>query len=290
MPSKNIKESLHEAQKRIDRLDAELLLAFVLKTDRTHLAAHPETIVVQAQQKRFQELVARRAKHEPVAYLIGETRFYARPFFTDKRALVPRPETEDLVTRAIEQLRDETKTWLAWDVGTGTGIIPITLKIELPSLAVVATDISSKALALARKNARRHQTTLPFIHADLLDTRVKKILHSSPHQRLFITANLPYVPTKEKRTLMPDVRLYEPHLALFVPGDGAKLITRFLTQLHTYTKTDQRPWVGLFECDPSQTGIITRHAQKLFPKATAAVHKDLFGRKRFVEIRNDRGA
>lgn len=280
-----IAQALTLASRQIDRFDAELILAHLLKTERTWLAAHAHEPLTSTQQKRFKLHVEKRHAHEPIAYLVGETSFYAKRFFTDKRALIPRPETEDLVTRALESLSINPESWLAWDAGTGSGIIPITIRRLLPSLPVIASDVSREALSLARKNAKRHQITLPFYQANLLNDRLKRYIASSPHKALFITANLPYVPLKDKKTLMPDVRLYEPHLALFVPADGSGLIVRFLKQLNVYTKKDPRPWVGLFECDPSHVASLARTAQKLFPHARVSILPDMFKRKRFVEIR-----
>lgn len=282
-----VQSSIKQASQSIDRLDAELLMAFVLSQSRTWVIAHGEKGLTPAQQRRFQALVTRRVAHEPVAYLIGETSFYSRPFFTDKRALVPRPETEDLVARALEVLQREPEAWQVWDVGTGSGAIAVTLKACLPALEVFASDVDRTALQLAKKNAKRHAADIKCIEANLLDEAMNKRLRTSKRSHLFVTANLPYLPLSDKKTLMPDVRLYEPHQALFAKHEGMDLMIRLMSQLATWAKQDKRPWVALFEFDPAQATQLQKKAQKLFPQAQVRILKDMYKRKRFLEITQD---
>ena len=279
-----VKAVLEEAAHTIDRFDAEVLLAHIFHQSRTWLLAHGEEAVTSAQHRRYRSLVVRRARAEPVAYLIGETSFYAKPFFTDPRALIPRPETEDLVTRGLDMVRMHPETWAVWDVGTGSGVIAVSLACCEPRLVVLASDISSDAIRLARKNARRHHARIKYIHANLLDESVKQALIRAGRSHLLMVANLPYVPFSEKKGLMSDVRDYEPHQALFAPQRGTGTILRWLKQIARWQSG--LAWIILLECDPSHATKIHRQAKNFFPQAKVQILKDIYHRNRFVEIQS----
>ena len=175
-------------------------------------------------QAMFDALVARRAAHEPVAYLLGEKEFYGRPFRVTHDTLIPRPETEGLVEAALTWLRQRARQHHAAarvvDIGTGTGCVAITLALEAgaqPGLTVTATDTSIDALAVARDNAIR-------LGAPGVDFRHGHLFAGSAPPFDLIVSNPPYVPGRDRDTLPPDVRLFEPPGALFSGEDGLDLI------------------------------------------------------------------
>ena len=274
--------SIESATQKIDRLDAELLLAFVLGQTRTWLCAHDTDQMTSVQRRRFETLVARREQSEPIAYLIGNTSFYARSFFTDKSALIPRPETEDAVTRALSHLQTHPHDWVVWDVGTGSGVIAISVKAQLPSVSVIASDLHKDALQLAKKNARRHTVRISWVQADLFDATIETKIRATRCSRLMIVANLPYLPISDKKTMMPDVKKYEPHQALFAKDDGMSLNKKLMRQLAEWKQP--LPFIAIMEFDPPQSKQLLQKAKTLFPHARITILKDMYHRQRFLEV------
>jgi release factor glutamine methyltransferase len=193
------------------RLDAELLLAEATGWDRARLAAEPEAEVDSGAARRFGQMVRRRVKREPVAYILGRKGFRGLDLAVDGRALIPRPETELLVEIALE-LEPQT----ALDVGTGSGAVALAVADELPECDVTATDTSSSALTLAERNAERLG-----IH-----DRVRLERGTVPSGRYFdlVLANLPYVRDDEWDALAPEINRYEPREALVAGEDGVEAI------------------------------------------------------------------
>ena len=193
------------------RLDAELLLAEATGWDRARLAAEPEAAVEAGAARRFGEMVRRRVRREPVAYILGRKGFRGLELAVDGRALIPRPETELLVEIALE-LEPST----ALDVGTGSGAVALAVADELPGCEVTGTDTSTAALDLARENAER----LEF------DGRVRFERGTVPEGRRFelVLANLPYVREDEWESLAPEITGYEPRAALVGGADGVEAI------------------------------------------------------------------
>ncbi|MBU2509491.1 peptide chain release factor N(5)-glutamine methyltransferase, partial [Patescibacteria group bacterium] len=211
------------ADKGLGRFEAEILLAYVIKKDRSYLLAHPDYELPAISYKRFSRFVERRKKHEPMAYIKNERDFYGRKFFVDKRVLIPRPESEMLVELAINEKPD-----LVWDVGTGSGAISISIAKEIKPLTVLATDTSSPALTIARKNAKRLKApNVTFLKSDLLDRGARSFIDRRKPKRLVIVANLPYLPNKDKQHLDQDVVKYEPVSALFGGPSGLEVIKKF---------------------------------------------------------------
>jgi len=196
------------------RLDAELLLASVLGVGRERLVTDAGTELDPDVVERFDALVARRAAHEPVAYILGRKEFRRISLFVDRRVLVPRPETELLVEVGLTLPRGASVV----DVGTGSGAVALALKSERPDLSVWATDVSFDALAVARENGLRLRVEVEFLQADLLD--------GIDREFDAVLANLPYV--AEGSSLPPDIGLYEPPLALFGGPDGLDPVRRLL--------------------------------------------------------------
>ena len=188
------------------RLDAELLLAHTLGRHRIELYTDFDRPLSSQELDAYRELVARRARREPVAYILGEWGFRRLTLTVDRRALIPRPETEIVVERALEHLRGLDAP-AALDVGTGTGAIALAIADEHPGARVTAIDVSPDALALARENVAR-----TGLAVELLDHDAAGGLPGGPYD--LVVSNPPYVERAELETLMPDVRDYEPHVAL----------------------------------------------------------------------------
>jgi release factor glutamine methyltransferase len=264
-------------------LEAEILLAHVLKKDRAWAAAHGNDRLSVALRKRFDALVRRRAKGEPAAYIVGYREFYGRPFRVNRHTLIPRPETElfiDVLKRRIKR----NDRFLLWDAGTGCGNIAVTAALEFPNARIVASDVCRRALKAAEKNAKAHGVSkrIAFVHGDLLGPDVKKKIERSVLP-LVIAANLPYLPDRDAKKLEKDVVDFEPRKALFGGKDGLDLIRRVLAGVSD--KLNVLPKTILIEFDPPQSKAISAFAKKIFPGAKTSVHKDLAGKHRLMEVR-----
>lgn len=228
----------------VDRLDAELLVAEALRKDRTWVIAHPEAAISPKQQRMLRVLLKRRAKGEPLAYILGRKEFYGRTFRVTKDTLIPRPATELLVETTECLLKknatlftvaaiDEEIIVAAWiwkkpgsctivDIGTGSGCIAVTLKKMFPRRTVIATDISAKALSVAKANAKKLGARIVFKKGNTLDPL------KGMKKPFVIVSNPPYIPFGTK--LMKDVAGYEPKPALYSGKDGADVIRKILKQ------------------------------------------------------------
>jgi release factor glutamine methyltransferase len=201
------------------RRDAELLLADLLGLDRVGLYLNFDRPLQAAELAEFRGRVARRARREPLQYILGRTEFWSLPFAVTPAVLIPRADTETLVEEA---LRRAAPVATILDVGTGSGAIAVALAHELPQATVTAVDLSAEALAVAAQNARRNgvEERVRFVQADLAR------LPEGPFA--MIAANLPYIPEAVVAELMPEVRDFEPHLALSGGADGLTCFRRFL--------------------------------------------------------------
>ncbi len=206
------------------RVCAEALVMHLAGWDRRHWLLHSRNPLSEELREALPALAERLAAHEPLQYVVGETRFRGRDFLCDHRALIPRPETEELVDRVLGcRPLWETRNPLLVDVGTGTGCIACTLALERPAARVVALDISEAALELARDNARRLGAQVLFQRADLLTEWAQGPLQA-------VVANPPYVERDELAGLDPHVRDHEPRLALDGGVDGLDPLRRLVPQ------------------------------------------------------------
>ncbi len=207
------------------RLEAELLVSLVLGCTRIQLIVDRDRPLVATELARIRELVARRRKREPVAYLTGRREFYGHEFRVDRRVLIPRPDTETLVEVALERTRDHSLFGRMLDLCTGSGNVAIAFAKERPTWHVEATDISPDALEVARMNALRLGAVwnVRFRRGDLFDA-------AAPRPYDLITANPPYVTLREMQEVSADVRDHEPHLALVGGEDGLDVIRRIGAQ------------------------------------------------------------
>lgn len=199
--------------------EAALLLGRVLGLNEAQVLARDRDEVDPAAAARFREILERRLTGEPVAYLFGEREFYGRSFQVDNRVLIPRPETEHVVELALAETLPP-RPWIL-DVGTGSGILAVTLALEIPHSRVVATDLSAGALAVAAGNARRLGAAgrILFVRTDLMEG-----LELSRFD--LVVSNPPYIDPADARLLSPEVCNFEPHLALFAPGSGDSVLAR----------------------------------------------------------------
>jgi release factor glutamine methyltransferase len=232
---------LREAHVPSFTLAAELLLLHVLGRDRTWIYAHPEEEVSAADDERFFALIARRAAGQPTQHLTGKQEFWGLEFEVSPDVLIPRPETEHVIEVALDRLavrelragRKQTLTGKGLqiaDVGTGSGCIAIALAKELPGSTIFATDISSAALAVGRRNAMRHNVAnqVQFLEGNLLDIVAT--------QFDLIASNPPYVGRREAETLMREVRDHEPQIALYGGEEGYEFYADLIAQAAAHLK------------------------------------------------------
>lgn len=263
------------------RLDAQVLLGRVLQVERTILYTYPERSLTPEQEQQYRLLIERRKAGEPVAYLVGHKAFFGRDFLVDERVLIPRPETELLVEAALSSIRAMFavgRTPLIADIGTGTGIIPITLALEEPRIPYLyGIDISAAALDVARLNSQRHAVAsrIRFLQGDLLAPL--------PEPVDMLIANLPYVGTNEMETLSPDVRAFEPHLALFSGPEGLDLLQRFFVEAQQAGKLKAQA-VLLLEIGYQQREPLLRLLQECWPQASVTFEKDYASWDRLLKV------
>jgi len=205
------------------RLNAERLLADVLKLDRVQLYLDFQRPVTTQELQQFRSVVQRRATHEPLQYILGRTEFMSLPFAVDQRVLIPRPETEILVESVLNRCRQlgEEKSISILDIGTGSGCIAVSLAKYIENCHITAIDVSAAALQVAEENARRNDTMekIRFVKMDF-----RSFLQSQTDSPTFdiVVSNPPYVSTGEFEKLPPEVRDYEPGIALHDGADGLR--------------------------------------------------------------------
>ena len=257
-------------------LDSELLVGHVKQRDRTWVLTHPNQWIEPAEEQNLQNLLNRRSAGEPLPYILGKWEFFGRTFTINSTVLIPRPETEILVEAALAWLASHPAARLAADIGTGSGVIAVSLAAEVPDLHVTAADVSAEALSLARENALKFQVAnrMNFIHADLF----KEI----PTCFDLICANLPYIPTAVlERT--SSLR-FEPKSALDGGPDGLRIIDLLLRQLPGRVSV---PGLVLLEMQNDQAAPILELVTELYPQADVNILADLAGHPRVVRVEFD---
>jgi release factor glutamine methyltransferase len=206
------------------RLDAEVLLAFALRSTRVQLIMDAQRPLMPAELASFRDLVKRRRAREPVAYLLGEREFYGRAFQVDKRVLVPRPDTETLIDVGLSRSKARSMSARVLDLCTGSGCVAITLARERPTTHVHATDLDEGVLVVARENARKLGAyNVSFTRGDIYEGLL------APYGSFdLIVSNPPYIPSGDIAGLAADVRSFEPRLALDGGADGLTLLRRVI--------------------------------------------------------------
>ena len=259
------------------RLDAQYILAHGLKMKRMELYLNFDKPLSESELEVLRPLVARRAKREPLQHLVGSTSFRGTEIHCDRRALIPRPEAESLIDFLKERLTGKDRYRIA-DIGTGTGAIAIAAAKEIKGASVVATDISKDALELAKENATANVATVEFFQGDLLN--------ALPEGEKFdaIVSNPPYIPDAEKEKLQPEVRDYDPSLALFGGPDGLTLVRKLLEQ----SKDHLNPGgIILMEIGPEadEDKILEKESGNYPWLKWVGVLPDFYDKLRFVEYK-----
>ncbi len=249
-------------------LDARVLLKHVIENDESFIFTHSDYLLTNAQYQKLRRLIRRRKKGEPVAYLTRHKEFYGLDFIVNKNVLIPRPETEILVEKALEFLQAKSyKLKAILDIGTGSGCIIISIVKNLPSTTYslpakyFATDISPKALEVAKKNARKYEIydNIRFFHSDLFDNP------KLPNKFDLIIANLPYLDQQVKKFRIQNLAQnqelnYEPEIALYAKNRGFSLIKK-LIQLLPLKLNDSG--IAFIEANNSHDKMIFSFCKKL---------------------------
>lgn len=260
-------------------LDASVLIAQIINRPRTWVVAHPELVLTAHQQKQLDDSLARLEDGEPFPYVLGHWEFFGLEFDISPDVLIPRPETELLVEKAIAWLQRSPVRRTIADVGTGSGAIAVSIAANIPDAHVLATDISLPALKVAHGNAVKHNVAnrVDFLQCDLLPPHIDPL--STERHFDLICANLPYIPTETLHTLSIFGR--EPTLALDGGLDGLDPFRRLL---------DIGPeWLApngmmLLEVEATRGIQALNLACDIFSEATIHLYQDLLGRNRLLEI------
>ena len=263
------------------RLEAEVMLMNVMRMQRQDLFSQQETEVSPQQEQALAQIMERRLKREPLAYILQYKEFYGVNLLVNPDVLIPRPETECMVEHALFMalMGMETPDLVIADVGTGTGAIAINLALHLPAARIYAVDCADPVLDVAAYNIRAHNV------ADRITLGKGDLLEPVPEPVDLILANLPYIPSDRFPNLQPEVR-WEPQLALDGGSEGLDLIRRLLAQAPAKLKEHG---IILLELDPEQVPAVREAAQQAFPEAETAVEQDLARRDRIFIINRGMG-
>jgi release factor glutamine methyltransferase len=260
--------------------DLRVLLAERMGQTRTWVSAHPETEIPPQLLEQLNDDLRALFAGKPLAYLLGHKEFHLYDFFVTPDVLVPRPETELLVETAIAWLESHPPYRRGWDVGTGSGCIPISLALSVRGLVMDAYEISPAALAVAARNVAKYQVgeRVHLIQSDLL------AMAGNPLPGL-VTANLPYIPSQDAAVL--PVAQHEPLLALDGGPDGLDLVRRLMRQLVTKQADPEaeKNYLYLFEIEYRQLDAALALAVETFPGTDSAVVHDYAGKPRLLQIR-----
>ena len=259
------------------RLEAEVALMNVLRIPRQDIFSQQESEVTPQQEQALEEILARRQKREPLAYILGYKEFYGINLLVNPNVLIPRPETEFLVehTLFMALMGMESADLVIADIGTGTGAIAINLGIHLPSARVYAIDNFDPVLDVTSYNVRSHNVT------DRVTLLKGNLLEPLPEPVEVIVANLPYIPSDRIPTLQPEIQ-WEPQTALDGGNDGLDLIDQLLNQA---AEGKLKPHgVIILEIDPEQFEPVKQLASQLFPESDITVEKDLAQMDRMLII------
>ncbi|HZG73738.1 MAG TPA: peptide chain release factor N(5)-glutamine methyltransferase [Chondromyces sp.] len=280
--AKKVYEALHWASSYLkeykrDENAGEILLQYVLNMRRSELLANLHFVLDESTEKKFETLVRKHGDGVPVQHLTGTEEFYGRTFCVNNDVLIPRPETEELVWNSLEFIKThfqgEDQLVLA-DIGTGSGAIAITMKLECPKLKVYGVDLSEAALAVARRNGRTLGADIQWRHGDLLDSFI-----NTQHKLDVVLSNPPYIPISDSPSLSEVVREHEPEMALYGGEDGLDIYRRLCEELPSVLKP--RALVGL-EVGMGQGSIVAKMLKETFPSGDVEVKDDINGKDRMV--------
>ena len=261
-------------------LDASVLIAHIINNPRTWVMAHPELTLTVEQQDQMNESLTRLELGESFPYVLGHWEFFGMELNITPDVLIPRPETELLVEKAIAWLQESNVRRTVADIGTGSGAIAVSIAVNVPDAHILATDISRVALEVARDNARKHkvQTRIDFVQCDILPPHPDP-LSTEQHFDL-ICANLPYIPTETLHALPIYGR--EPTIALDGGGDGLDLFRKLMKIAPEWLAPNS---LILLEIEATRGIQALNLACDMFSQAEIHLHQDLTGRDRLLEIR-----
>jgi release factor glutamine methyltransferase len=279
----SVTQTLRGAKIADASVEAEVLLGHVLAVSQTGLYTEPDRSLTSVETERLRHLVRRRLDREPAAYILGQCQFYGADFCVDSDTFIPRPETELLVEEAVELAqrisRQGEQSTIA-DIGTGCGAIAISLALALPQAKIYATDISPSALKVAEVNCRRHGVNgrVELLQGNLLEPL--------PQAVDVIVANLPYVKDCEFVDLSPEIREYEPTIALAGGRDGLDKIREMLEQMRGKGGIHVGEWPAylLLEIGQGQGEMVTSLVNAYFPQASIELISDLGGIERVLNV------
>ncbi|MFA5813767.1 MAG: HemK/PrmC family methyltransferase [Patescibacteria group bacterium] len=288
-----IRKLIKWSSKDIGWFDSEYLMARVLGKTREFVVANPNTKVPVHRRLFFKRHVNRRKKGIPAAYIVKRQEFYGFSFFVNKHVMVPRPGTEMLVEGALSALSNElNRNYLIIDVGTGSGCISIAIAKSIQQffvkqdMPIYATEISRRALRVAKINAKRHKVNIHFLHGDLLKPFTKNLTMGQLNDKsIIITANLPYLIKKIVEKENPPRR--EPMVALLGGQNGLELYEKLLGQMKLLAAGRQLSIVAFFEINHNQAGPIKKMAQLRLPDSNISFKQDLNGDLRVVCIKQE---
>ncbi len=240
------------------RLDSLVLLEDATSKDRAWLLAHPEITVKDSILVKLNRQLMRRVNHEPLAYIRGKSEFYGREFIISYDVLEPRPESETMIVLLNKLIKSErqttSNTYILADIGTGSGALAITAKLENPLVKVLAADIDPKCLKVAQKNAKKHKADIEFFAGNLLEPLVYS--HQTIHA---ILANLPYVPHD---FTINNSAMHEPKIAIFGGKDGLEIYRLLFSQISKNYQGSKKPRYVLTESLPFQHQKLREIAQE----------------------------
>lgn len=249
--------------------ECDYLISGALKLPLLALQLDPQREITPEESTVLLEMFRRRAQHEPAQYILGSACFRDLELSVTPAVLIPRPETEELVTLALERAPQNGRVL---DMGTGSGAIPVALKCERPDLVITAADLSPEALAVASSNAAAYHAEIEFILSDLWQNLKGRLFD-------LVTANLPYVAEDEYKQCDKEI-FFEPVMALTAPRDGMELMEKMISELHEHLVPGGK---AIFELSPWQNPLICALGKSLNFQADPA--DDLEGKARFVILK-----
>lgn len=281
-------EAIHNAATKFSaagistaRLDAELLLAVLAEKDRAWLLSHMHDPLDEEIRGKYETIVQRRAKREPLQYIVGNQEFYGLDFVVTPDVLIPRPETELLVELALKIIGNYNRQTTIVDLCTGSGCIAVSLARTAEQLNILAIDKSPRALNVAKKNALRHDVAncIRFLEGDLLQPL--EMLDIRNHVDM-IVSNPPYVPTTDYPALQPEVRDFEPEMALIAGLDGTEMHRKIIETAPAYLK---RHGALIMEMGMGQAELLLEMIRASDAFIAPSVYKDLAGIERVLVAR-----
>lgn len=272
-----IAEAIQQASRRLRTagvpaasFDAELLLRHLLDKDRAWIVTHGNDLLGEEERVHFEDAVRRREKREPLQHIIGSQEFWRLDFFVSGDVLIPRSETELVVETALEAAKEKPSPVIL-DLCTGSGCIAVSIAKEIPDARIFAVDRSEKALEVARRNAQRHGVAdrIRFLEGDLFDPLEEMDLHGRAD---IITANPPYVRSGDLPHLQPEVRDYEPRIALVAGPEGTEIAGRIIVSAPAFLK---KGGTLVMEMGMGQSDALVRMVERARDYASPVLLKDL---------------